>query len=182
MTAILGPDTVRLITSLDPKDYLDLEIVLTGAVAVYTDSPVQVLRVTHSDDLDRRDWVSVAVRFPRYGLVSNTSKWYLFYKMYHEERMTDSDVAVARNRVNKLLAQLEDKLSIEELDGLQGQDLLRFCELPAYREMRNLGQEAVQINSDLRAVNAELLAAFWLQKQGYRNIEVSFRTFFAGQV
>ena len=175
LTAILGPDTVRLITSLDSKDYLDLEVVLTGAVAVYTNSPVQVLRVTHSDDRDRRDWVSVAVRFPRYGLASNASKWYLFYKMYHEGRMIDSDVAIARNRVNALLSRFEDNLEIENIDGLQGKDLLRFDDLPAYREMRKLSLKAVQVNAELRAVNAELLAAFWLQKQGYRNIEVSFK-------
>lgn len=175
LTAILAPDTVRLITSFESKGYLDLEVALTGAVAVYTDSPVQVLLVTHSDDLDRRDWVSVAVRFPRYGPASNASKWYLFYKMYHEGRMIDSDVAVARNRVNKLLSRFQDNLEIEKIDGLQGKDLLRFDELPAYREMRKLSLKAVQVNAGLRAVNAELLAAFWLQKQGYRNIEVSFR-------
>ena len=175
LAATLGSDTVRLITSMDATDFMDLEILLTGALAVYEDSPLQVLLVTHSDDSDQRAWVSVGVRLPRYGHVSNFSRWYIFHKMYHEGIAIDSDVVVARKKVNGLLSQFKDSLKVEELHGLAGKDLLQLCELRAFREMRNLSQKAVDVNAALRGVVVLLLAAYWLQTQGYRDIRVSFK-------
>ena len=175
LVAILGSDTVRLITSMDATDYMDLEVLLAGAIAAYEESPIQVLVMDHSDDPDQRTWVSVGVRLPRYGQVSNFSRWYVFHKMYHEGRIIDSDVAVARKKVMDLISRFQDKLNIEELHDLDGRDLLRLCELRAFRQMRNLSQKAVDANAELRGGISELLAAYWLQSQGYSNIRVSFK-------
>ena len=83
LIAILGPDTVRLITSAESTAPRELEMMLGGAVAGRGDSKVRVLRLNHSVTSDSREWVSLAFRLPMYGSFSNASKWFLFYKMYH---------------------------------------------------------------------------------------------------
>ena len=175
LTAILGPDTVRLITSTDATDYWELEVIIAGATTVYKDFQIQVVIINHSVDSDHQDWVSIGVRLPRYGLFSNASKWYVFHKMYHEGHFADNDITIARNKVKQILSRFKDNLKVEEIRDLNGKDLLRLCELPAFREMRILSQKAVEANAVLRAGNSELLASYWLQYQEYRNIQVSLK-------
>ena len=148
---------------------------LAGAVSVYVDSAVRVLIITHSVAEDDRDWVSIAFRRPRYGLISNASTWYLFYKVYHEGYIVDTDVGRALQKVRQLLAQFEDNLTIEPIQGLTGEDLLQYCELPAFRAMRDLSRKAAEVNKDLRSGFSELMAAFWMQSSGYGCVRASFR-------
>ena len=175
LTAILGPDTVRLMTSAGGTDAVELEVILAGAVACCGDSPVRLLLLTHSVASDDREWVSVAIRLPMYGTFSNASKWFLFYKMYHKGYVFDTDVAHASKAVRDLLLRFEDSLEVEEIDGLDSEDFLPLCVLPAFRAMRELSQRAVEVNADLRSGNSELLAALWLLGQGYCHVNVSFR-------
>lgn len=175
LRAIWGPDTVRLATSQGAPDTLDLEIMLAGAVSVYEDTPVRILLITHSVAEDYRDWVSIALRCPRYGLISNASKWHLFYKVYHEGHIVDTEVGRALRRVEQLFEQFEDQLTIKTIRGLSGEDLLHYCELPAFRAMRDLSRKAAEVNKDLRSGLSELMAAFWMQGSGYGCVRPSFR-------
>ena len=175
LAAILGPDTVRLFTPGSLTDFMDLEILVAGAVSTYPDTPVELLLVTHSVESDSRDWVSIAVRSRRETSFSNHTKWYLFYKMFHEGFVTDSDVGLAIREVDELLTRFEDKLIVERIDGVSDRHLLSHCELPAFQAMRELSQRAVDVNSKLRAGLSELLASYWLQTQGYSNVKVSLK-------
>ena len=175
LKAIWGPDTVRLATSQGATDTLDLEIMLAGAVSVHAESPVPVLFVTHSVAQDYRDWVSIAVRLPRYGLFSNASQWHLFYKVYHDGYIDDADVGRALGKVEELLLKFEGALHVRKIDGLTDEDLLQHCELPAFRAMRDLSHRAVEVNKELRAGNSELMSAFWMQNNGYNWVRASFK-------
>ena len=176
LAAILGPDTVRLFTPGSFTDFMDLEILVAGAVSTYPDTPVEMLLVTHSVESDGRDWVSIAVRSRRETPFSNHTKWYLFYKMFHEGHVIDSDVGRAIREVEGMLTRFKDKLHIaERIDGVSDRDLLSYCELPAFQAMRELSQRAVDVNSKLRAGLSELLASYWLQAQGYSNVKVSLK-------
>ena len=174
LAAVLGSDKVRLIADAGAIDTIELEVMLRGAVAVHGDSKVHLLLLTHSVASDDREWVSLAFRLPVYGMFSNASKWFLFYKMYHTGYVFDTDVARAITAVKRLLMQFRDNLEVEELGGLDSEDFLPLCVLPAFRAMRELSLEAVQINGDLRSGNSELLAGFWLVDQGYSHVGVSF--------
>ncbi len=175
LAALLGKDNVRVITSAGAGDVPKLEVTLRGAIAMCGDSKVHVLLITHSVGSDSRQWVSVAVRLPIYGSITNASEWFLFYKLYHTGRAFDTDVAHAAKAVDDLLLQLKDNLRTEKIDGLRSEDFLPLCTLPAFHAMKELSQRAVAINANLRSVNSELLAAFWLTHQGYRQVKVSFK-------
>ncbi len=176
LTAILGPDTVRLFTPGNFTDFMDLELLVAGAVSTYPDTPVEMLLVTHSVESDGRDWVSIAVRSRRETLIANHSKWYLFYKMFHEGHVIDSDVGRAIREVEGLLIRFKDKLHVvERIDRVSDRDLLSHCELPAFQAMRKLSKRAVDVNSKLRAGLSELLATYWLQANGYSNVKVSLK-------
>ena len=175
LAALLGSDRVRLISDAGATDVLELEVMLSGAVAAYGDSRVHVLVLTHSVSSDDREWVSIAFRLPMYGLVSNVSRWFLFYKMYHKGMVFDTDVARATKAVEKLLLRFEDRLEVEEIGGLDAEDFLPLCVLPAFRAMSELSHRAVETNGDLRSGNSELLAGFWLVGQGYSHVKVSLK-------
>ena len=175
LAAILGPDTVRLFTPGSFTDFMDLEILVAGAVSTHPDTPVEILLVTHSVESDDRGWVSIAVRSRRETFIANHTKWYLLYKMFHEGFVTDSDVGRAIREVEGLLTRFEGKTFVERIDGVSDRDLLSHCELPAFRAMRELSQRAVDVNSKLRAGLSELLTSYWLQAQGYSNVKVSLK-------
>ena len=175
LAAILDPDTVRLFTPGSLGDFMDLELLVAGAVSTHPDIPTEILLVTHSVESDYRDWVSIAARFRRETSFSNHSKWYLFYKMFHKGFVTDSDVGRNIKEVDNLLTRFKDNLIVEEIDGISDRDLLSHCELPAFRAMRELSKRAVDVNSKLRAGLSELLVSYWLQVQGYRNVRVSLK-------
>ena len=175
LAALLGSDKVRLIADASSTAELELDFMLRGAVTVHGDSKVHLLILTHSVASDDREWVSIAFRLPIYGFFTNASKWYLFYKMYHTGYVFDTDVARAITAVERLLSEFKGNLKVEEIGGLDFEDILPFCELPAFRAMRELSLEAVETNADLRSGNSELLAGFWLVGQGYSHVRVSFR-------
>ena len=118
LAAILDPDTVRLFTPGSLGDFMDLELLVAGAVSTHPDIPTEILLVTHSVESDYRDWVSIAARFRRETLFSNLSKWYLFYKMFHKGFVTDRDVGRNIKEVDNLLTRFKDNLIVEEIDGI----------------------------------------------------------------
>ena len=131
LAAILGVDRARLISDAGATGALELEVMLTGAVSTCRDSKVHVLVLTHSVYSDDREWISIAFRLPMYGLISNASRWFLFYKMYHKGFVFDNDVARAAKAVEELLLRFEDKLEVEEIWDLGSEDFLpSVCCLP----------------------------------------------------
>ena len=175
LAALLGSDRVRLISDAGGTDALELKVMLSGAVATHGDSRIHVLVLTHSVSPDDREWVSIAFRLPMYGSFSNASKWFLFYKMYHKGMVLDTDVTRNTKAVEELFLRLRDKLEVEEIGGLDSEDFLPLCVLPALRAMSELSHRAVETNADLRSGNSELLAAFWLVGQGYSHVKVSLK-------
>ena len=175
LAALLGSDRVRLVSDAGGTDALELEVTLSGAVATSGDSRVHALVLTHSVSSDDREWVSIAFRLPMYGSFSNASKWFLFYKMYHEGMVLDTDVARNIKAVEELFLRFRDKLEVEEIGGLDSEDFLPLCVLPTFRAMSELSHRAVETNADLRSRNSELLAAFWLVGQGYSHVKVSLK-------
>ena len=174
LAAILGPDQVHLQTSAASADFFDFELLLTGMINTLTGDPVQVLRVTHSVEGDSRNWVSFAIRHPVYGLWSNLSKWYLFYKMYHEGYVADSDVARAIREVEALLSRFADELEVVDVAGVADADLLSYCNSQAFDSMKALNRKAIEANADLRARYSELLATLWLNGSGYDCVRPTF--------
>ena len=176
LAAILSPDMVLLFTPGKLTDSMDLEILIAGAIATHPDTLVEILLVAHSVESDGRDWVSIAVRSRRETFIANHTKWYLFYKMFHEGHVIDSDVGHAIREVEGLLTRFKDKLHIvARFDGVSDRDLLSHCELPAFQAMRELSRRAVDVNSKLRAGLSELLASYWMQAQGYSNVKISLK-------
>ncbi len=175
LVAVLGSEKVHLMADAESTVSIQLEVMLSGAVAVHGDSKVHVLLITHSVASDNREWVSLALRLPIYGIFSNASKWFLFYKMYHTGYVFDTDVARTITAVERLFSRFRDNLKVEELSGLDSEDFLPFCVPPAFQAMRELNVEAVETNADLRSGNSELLAAFWLVSKGYSHSRVSFK-------
>ena len=174
LDAILGSDRVRLITDAGATDSIELEAVLRGTVAMHGDSKVHLLLLTHTVASDEGEWVSVALRLPMYGMFSNASKWFLFYKMYHTGYVYDTDVARSITAVERLLLEFKDNLKVEKIDGLDSEDFLPLCTLPAFRVMREVSQRSVEANATLRARSSELLAALWLVNQNYQYVKVAF--------
>ena len=175
LVAILGSDEVLLMSDAESTASIEWEVVLRGAVAMHGGSKVNLLLLTHSVPSDNREWVSVALRLPIYGMFSNASKWLLFYKMYHTGYVFDTDVARAIAAVERLLLEFKDNLEVEELTSLDSEDFLLLCVPPAFRAMRELSLTAVETNADLRSGNSELLAGFWLVGQGYEHVKVSLK-------
>lgn len=173
--ATLGPDEVHLMSDASAANAIELDIWLGGAVARSESAKVRVLVLEHSVRADSRKWVSVAYRLPIYGAFSNLSKWYLFYKLYHQGDVFDSDVARNITAVNALLTRFRPNIELEKISGLDSEDILQFCVPAAYRAMRDSSREAVDVNGKLRAGISELLAGFWMTSQGYRSIRISFK-------
>ncbi len=182
LEAILGPDNVRLMSDASPTDAIELDVMLSGAVVESGDSRVRLLILRHSVAReDMREWVSIAFRLPVYGSRgSNVSKWFLFYKMYHPGHGVEPNVARNARGLEELLQRFENNLHVEEISGLDSEDFLPLCTLPAFQALRESNRKAVQSNSDLRAVVLELLATIWLTTQGYQNVKVSFKSALLG--
>ena len=77
--------------------------------------------------------------------------------------------------VKELLFRFRDDLEIEEIEGLDAEDFLPLCVLPAFRAMHDFSRMAVEVNEGLRSSNSELLAGLWLVSQGYGHVKVSFK-------
>ena len=175
LSALLGPDTVRQFTPGSFTDFMDLEIFIGGAVLAQPDTPVKILVVTHTVESDDRNWVSIAVRSQRMTFMANHSRWYLFFKMYHEGPVDDSSVGHARAAVKGLLARFEENLKVTWIPGATDRELLSFCEPTGFEAIQKLFSNAVDVNSTLRAGLYEIMAAYWLQSQGYSNVHVSLK-------
>lgn len=173
LAALLGPDLVRLFTPGSFADFMDLEIFVSGAIATHPGTQVEILIATHTVESDDRHWVSIAVRSGRETFMANHSRWYLFFKMYHEGLIEDSAVGRAKAEVEGLLRRCKGRLKAMRISGITDRDLLSYCDPTGFEALQALFRNAVDVNSALRGGVAELLAAHWLLCHGYGNVRVS---------
>ena len=178
LRALVGGDTTRLVSS-GPVDALDFKLFLQGIVPdLAEDTIIEVVRVRHSDSgRSALTWYSLALRTPKFGLYSNFSKWWAFYKAYGIgwSHMTDTEVRRAEVVVEETLREFADKIKLTELEGIPLSAFLNLFEPPAWTMVFNSFKDLIDRNSELTGVLPELLATALLSKRGYSNIRTSFK-------
>ena len=178
LRALLGGDATRLVAS-GPVDALDFRFFVKGIVPdLDEDATIEVVRVRHPDSgRSGLTWFSLAVRTPKFGLFSNFSKWWVFYKAYGIgwSHITDSEVRAAELAVEGTLKELADKIKLTELEGIPSRAFLSLFEPPAWTYVFNGVKDLIDKNSELTGVLPELLATALLAKRGYSNIRTSYK-------
>ena len=171
---LLGNDS-RLVASNLPWDSMDFKVVLAGLLSERDDSePVEVIRIRHSADGDHLTWFSMAVRLPRFGAISNASKWWVFYKI-NGVGMPEPDLVLPRKLVHDTLAEFGDRIRLIELEDVATHDLLDLCEPPGWRYLIGEARRLVNLTKDLKGVMPELLSAAQLAHDGYQNIRMRLK-------
>ena len=171
---LLGNDS-RLVASNLPWDSMDFKVVLAGLLSEHDDGePVEVIRIRHSTDGDHLTWFSMAVRLPRFGAISNASKWWVFYKI-NGVGMPEPDLLLPRKIVHDTLAEFGDRIRLIELEDVTTHDLLDLCEPPGWRYLIGEARRLVNLTKDLKGVMPELLSAAQLAHDGYQNIRMRLK-------
>ena len=171
---LLGNDS-RLVASNLPWDSMDFKVVLAGLLSEHDDGePVEVIRIRHTTDGDHLTWFSMAVRLPRFGVMSNASKWWVFYKI-NGVGMPEPDLVLPRKLVHDTLAEVGDRIRLIELEDVATHDLLDLCEPPGWRYLIGEARRLVNLTKDLKGVMPELLAAALLAHDGYQNIRMRLK-------
>lgn len=171
---LLGNDS-RLVASNLPWDSMDFKVILTGLLSEHDDGePVEVIRIRHSTDGDHLTWFSMAVRLPRFGAISNASKWWVFYKI-NGVGMPEPDLVLPRKIVHDTLAEFGDRIRLIELEDVTTHDLLDLCEPPGWRYLIKEARRLVNLTKDLKGVMPELLSAALLAHDGYQNIRMRLK-------
>ncbi len=171
---LLGNDS-RLVASNLPWDSMDFRVILAGLLSEHDDGePVEVIRIRHTTDGDHLTWFSMAVRLPRFGLMSNASKWWVFYKI-NGVGPPEPDLVLPRRLVHDTLAEFADRIRLIELEDVSTHDLLDLCEPPGWRYLIEEARRLVNLTKDLKGVMPELLSAALLAHDGYQNIRMRLK-------
>ena len=171
---LLGNDS-RLVASNLPWDSMDFKVILAGLLSENDDvEPVEVIRIRHTTDGDHLTWFSMAVRLPRFGAISNASKWWVFYKI-NGVGMPEPDLVLPRKIVRDTLAEFGDRIRLIELEDVTTHDLLDLCEPPGWRYLIEEARRLVNLTKDLKGVMPELLSAALLAHDGYQNIRMRLK-------
>ena len=176
LRALVGSEGGRILGSY-PIDGLDFPKLLEVAVSgIEGEHRIEVVKAKHrAPDSSTLTWYSLAIRIPRFGLFSNASKWWVFYKAHGYGPSADSEVYVAEQLINESLAKLADRINLIELEHIGERFFLNLFEPPAWREVFNGVRGMVNANSDLRGAVPELLATEMLARRHYRNVRTSFK-------
>lgn len=181
LKVLVGNEEGRILGSY-PIDALDFPKLLEVAVSnIEGDHRVEVVRVKHpAPNFRALTWYSLAIRIPRFGLFSNASKWWVFYKAHGYGPSADSEVYAAERLINESLVKQADQINLIELEHISERFLLDLFEPSAWKEVFSSVRGMVNANSDLRGVVPELLATEMLARQHYRNIRTSFKPVLLG--
>ena len=176
LRVLVGNEEGRILGSY-PIDGLDFPKLLEVVVSsIEEEHRIEVVRAKHpAPDSSTLTWYSLAIRIPRFGLFSNASKWWVFYKAHGYGPSADSEVYVAERLINESLAKRADRINLIELEHIGERFFLNLFEPPAWREVFNSVRGMVNANADLRGVVPELLATEMLARRHYRNIRTSFK-------
>ena len=171
---LLGNDS-KLVASNRPWDSTDFKVILAGLLSEHDGGePVEVIRIRHTTDSDFFTWFSLALRLPRFGAVSNASKWWVFYKIYGVGT-PEPDLVLPRKIVQCTLAEFDDRIRLIELEDVTTQDLLDLCEPPAWRYLIREARRLVNLTRELKGVMPEMLSAAMLAHGGYQNIRMRLK-------
>ena len=171
---LLGNDS-RLVASNLPWDSMDFKVILVGLLSEHDDDEsVEVIRIRHTTDGDHITWFSMAVRLPRFGAISNASKWWVFYKI-NGVGMPEPDLVRPYKFVHDTLAEFADRIRLIELKDVTTHDLLDLCEPPGWRYLIKEARRLVNLTRDLKGVMPELLSAALLAHDGYQNIRMRLK-------
>ena len=171
-----------VIASTDPIGAFDFPMLMSGFTSKAGEGDlIEVLSIRHtaSED-DPLTWYSLAVRVPKFGTITNFSKWWIFYKAYGTGMMRDSEVVLAERAVKEALSQYADKIHVFQLNDVSRTSLLGLFEPPIWSYVFGQAKEMAAVNSTLRGAIPELLAAALLANLGYQDIRISFEPRLAG--
>ena len=176
LRALVGNEEGRILSSY-PTDAFDFPKLLEAATSsLEGENRIEVVRVKHpAPDFNSLTWYSLAIRVSRFGLYTNASKWWVFYKAHGYGPDADSEVYVAERLINESLAKLADRIDLIELEYVGEQFFLNLFEPLAWRKVFNNVRGLVAENSELRGTVPELLATDLLSRRGYRSIRTSFK-------
>ena len=153
LRALVGGDTTRLVAS-GPIDALDFRLFLAGIVPdLDKNTIIDVVRARHpNSERSALTWYSLALRTPRFGLFSNFSKWWAFYKAYGLgfSHMTDSEVRRAEIVIGETLREFSDKVNLTELGDIPSSSFLSLFEPPAWTMVFNSAKDLVDRNQTLQ--------------------------------
>ena len=158
-------------------DALDFPMILEAAASGATDdNRVEVVRVEHPalhpGYLTR---YSIAIRTPRFGFVSNVSKWWVFYKAYGFGQLADPENHHAERLAKESLAKYADRINLIELEPVGDRFFLSLFEPSVWRTVFNEAKHLNDVNAELRGVIPELLVTDLLARQDYGVIRTSFK-------
>ena len=114
---------------------------------------IDVVRARHpNSERSALTWYSLALRTPRFGLFSNFSKWWAFYKAYGLglSHMTDSEVRRAEIVIGETLREFSDKVNLTELGDIPSSSFLSLFEPPAWTMVFNSAKDLVDRNQTLQ--------------------------------
>ena len=176
LRALVGNEEGRILSSY-PTDAFDFPKLLEAAAfSLEGENRIEVVRVKHpTPDFNSLTWYSLAIRVSRFGLFTNASKWWVFYKAHGYGPDADSEVYVAERLINESLAKLAHRIDLIELEHVGEQFFLNLFEPLAWRKVFNSLRGLVAENSELRGALPELLATDLLSRRGYRSIRTSFK-------
>ncbi len=176
LQALVGNEEGRILGSY-PFDAFHFPTFLEAACKLVPyDNRIEVIRVKHPVlEPSELTWYSIAIRIARFGLFSNSSKWWVFYKAHGFGQMADSEVYHAERLVNESLVKLADRINLIEFEEIDERFFLSLFEPRAWRAMLENVKGIQHENSDLRGVLPELLATELLARRNYHLIRTSFK-------
>ena len=177
LRALVGNELGQIVSNSPTTGTIVFPIIMEGLASnIQQGDLIEVLHIQHTNaDDDFLTWFSLAVRAARFGLFSNFSKWWIFYRAYATGPMRDSEVVRAERCVAETLDNIVDHVNLIELEGIDTDTLLDLFEPPAWRYVLEQAKKANEINSALKGGIPELLSATLLAHWDCRHIRVSFK-------
>ena len=180
---VLLSGSTQLVGSKDYFDVRRFEVLVEGIASVLPeDSPIEVLRVVHTDDSDSTKSVSLGVSMPVPQLaLSDYSTWWMFYRVYDLGGFGSAN-RLAYQVIEDLLRKFEGRIRVEEIPEVRTEYLVELIDKSALREEnRRLREEIHRLkvrNSDLRGAVPEMLAGLLLARIGYQFVRTSHKVRF----
>ena len=177
--------STRLVGSQDYFDVRRFEVLVEGIASLLPeDSPIDVLRVVHSDDPEATESVSIGVSMPVPSVaLGDHSAWWIFYGVYNLDRFVPANRA-AHEAIEDILRRFEGRIRLEEIPRVLTEDLVDLIDKSALREEnRQLNEQNRRLkamNDKLRGAIPEMLSGLLLARTGYRSVRPSLKVRFPG--
>ena len=176
LQGLVGHERGLVVSNGPTEGTIDFPIIMNGLTSTIQQGDlIEVLHIKHTNaDDDYLTWFSLAVREARFGLFSNFSKWWVFYKAYATGPMRDTEVVRAEKCVAETLENLVDNINLIEMEDIDTDTLLDLFEPPGWRYVLEQAKRATQVNWDLKGGIPELLATTLLAHWNCLHIRTSF--------